>query len=204
MVIIKKLKNIFILILFVITNCHAQKEGYLKSPEAFQNEVDAVGLVFTMPAGYHAVPVNPNTELWYAFAIKHNTEDFEIRYSYWPLKEEMEKYRKCKLDTGCTMSDPNRTYRLRLEEQLLKLTKGEPQMMSKFPSEAVIKEFNGDEGGFTFFKINNAFGRGYSIAQTVVLHKDDVADLVITYLSNNRAKHDELMGAPFNALIFKP
>ena len=37
----------------------------------------------------------------------------------------------------------------------------------------------------------------------VYLHKDNVADVIITYMSNDKARHSELMNGPFHALKFK-
>jgi hypothetical protein len=37
----------------------------------------------------------------------------------------------------------------------------------------------------------------------IVLHKDNVADVFITYLSNNKETHSGLMMVPFHSLTFK-
>jgi hypothetical protein len=197
----RKIIYIITLLLFS-TDLFAQK-SIIKTAEQFQQEIDSLGLTFKMPDNYHLVPIKTNTEMWYGFAIKHNTEDFEVRYSYWSLKPLFEAYNKCKLDTSCKMENPDRTYRLRAEENIMKITNGKSQMMAKFPELELKNTFNADKGAFCFFSINNDFGKGYTVAQAMVLHKDGVADVIVTFLSNDRARHEELLNGPFEALKFK-
>jgi hypothetical protein len=199
----KKFIYISFPLLFITYFAFPQK-AIIKTVQQFQDEIDSVGLSFTMPSGYHLVPIKTNTEIRYAFAIKNDKEDFEIRYSYWSLKPLMKEYEKCKLDTGCKMDNPDRTYRLRAEEHIKKLTDGQPQAMMKFDETQLMIDFNADKGAFCFYSINNDFGKGYSIAQSVVLHKDGVADIIVTLLSNDRVRHEVLFNSIFNALKFKP
>jgi hypothetical protein len=175
----------------------------IKTPEAFRVEMDSAGLIFDMPENYHAIEI-PGGDVPYAFAMKHDSADFEIRYSYWPLQQEMQKYKKCKEDTSCKMRNPNTAYRDTMEPQILKLSGGKPQIIATFPPDALKKEMNCNAGGYVFYKPAMKETSNYSLIQTVVFHKDDVADLMINYLSNNREQHEVLMMEPFNALTFKP
>lgn len=193
----------FLLLVFSTRYVTAQGKAAVKSAQEFTTEVDSSGLIYKMPEGYHAIPVKENPYLAYAFAIKHNSEDFEIRYIYWSIAKEAEDYKKCKLDTNCKMEDPNSGYRNRIQTALLPLTNGNGGFIAKFPKEEVNKEFNGDEGGYTFFKLTSDFAKDYSVAQAVTLHKENIADILIIYLSNNRTLHEQLMLAPFDALKFK-
>jgi hypothetical protein len=170
----------------------------------FQAMLDSTGLIFTMPEGYKETIVKENGDLYYAFAIKNTKADYEVRYSVWSLKPTIEEYKKCKLDSAhCFMLNPNTLCYGRAQSNVLNMTAGESMDVDPFPTAAVKKEFNADYGGSAFFQFKCEFGKGYKYGQMIVLHKDDVADILITYLSNNKETHMELMKIPFHALIFK-
>lgn len=203
-----KTKKYYIYILFFLISVSAdvvaQRKTITKSVEDFKAEAEAAGMLFTMPAGYHAVPIKTDYEFTYDFAIKNDTADFEIRYNIFPLQEEVAKFKKCMVDSSCKMKDPNATYRARLEDRILKISCGIPQLIAVFPRDAMRQEMNCEDGGFVFFKPDSDFGEDYKVVQTVVFHKNNVADVMINYLSKDRQLHEELMMAPFGALIYKP
>jgi hypothetical protein len=193
-----------LLVSFTSKKINAGETDHVVSLNEFQSFIDTIGLAFDMPTGYTPTVVKQNNDLWYAFALKHDKNDFEIRYSIWPLKEDFIAYNKCKLDTAhCTMVDPNRTFIGRAQSNVLNMTSGASDQISGFDEEAVKKEFNADAGGTSFFELHCDFGKGYKFGQMIVLHKDSVADVIITYLSNNKKTHSKLMNQAFHALRFK-
>lgn len=172
--------------------------------DEFQAMIDSVGLSFTMPPDYKVTAIKENHDLGYDFAIKNTKADFEVRYSIWSLKPTLEEYRKCKLDSAhCMMIDPNKIYSGRAMSNVANMTAGASMEFGPFPPAAVKKEFNGDKGGSAFFEFKCEFGKGYKYGQMVVLHKDNVADVIITYMSNDKTKHPDLMMVPFHSLVFK-
>jgi hypothetical protein len=194
-----------VLVMIVLwSNNFAQSRKSLVSAPDFSSPVDSAGLVFHMPQGYHIVSLKNDTAMHYALALKNDTADFEIRYIYWPLQQEITQYKKCRADTGCKMKDPNSTYKERMMPEIIKLTGGIQPVISTFPKDALRSEVHADEGGFVFFQPAAAYAEGYSVMQTVAFHKDNVADVLVVYLSNNRKLHELLMPAVFTALIYKP
>jgi hypothetical protein len=165
--------------------------------------IDSLGLTFEMPLEYTETFVKENKDLWYSFAIKDNKEDFEVRYTIWSLKPSIDVYNKCKLDTNCLMISPNAIYKGRIQSNVLNMTGGQDWNIGPFPPKAVKKEFNADDGGSSFFEFNCGFGKGYKYGQMVYLHKDNVADVIITYMSNDKTKHSALMDKAFHSLRFK-
>ena len=153
--------------------------------------------------GYEVADVKENGDLWYGFAIKNKSADFEVRYTVWPLKDAMTEYERCKADTNCFMVNPNNFYSGRIQANVLNMTGGQDWDIGAFPTKAVMSEFNADAGGSSFFEFHCSFGEGYKYGQMVYLHKDNVADVIITYMSNDKSTHSELMDAPFHALTFK-
>lgn len=168
----------------------------------FQKEIKAMGLEFSMPPGYVESEVTENRDLHYSFAIKNKAADFEVRYSVWSLKPELERYEKCQKDPNCLMVHPNKTYTGRIQANVLNMTGGQDWDIGAFPAQAVKKEFNADDGGSSFFEFNCEFGKGYKYGQMIYLHKDNVADVIITYMSNDKDSHSDLMEVPFHALTF--
>lgn len=180
------------------------EKGKIVPLAGFKAMIDTTGLKFEMPPGYKETYVTENRDLYYGFAIKNDTTDFEVRYSIWPLKPELEEYKKCKLDSAhCTMVNPNSLYSGRAISNVLNMSGGSSMNVQSFPPTAVKKEFNADKGGSSFFEFNCEFGKGYKYGQMIVLHKDDVADVIITYLSNDKETHSALMMVPFHSLTFK-
>lgn len=178
-------------------------KGKIVTVKEFVAEMDSTGLVFTMPSGYEATYVKENGDLWYGFAIKNKTADFEVRYTVWPLQDAFAEYERCKADTNCFMVNPNNFYSGRIQANVLNMTGGADADIGEFPKAAVMKEFNADAGGSSFFQFQCEFGTGYKYGQMVYLHKDNVADVIITYMSNDKSTHSELMDTPFHALKFK-
>lgn len=194
--------------LFIVTIITASftsygDKGEIVTANQFQKFLDPIGLQFEMPADFKESIVKENKNLWYSFAIKHMKEDFEVRYTVWTLKPTLEEYRRCKLDTSCNMVNPNVIYKGRIQSNVLNMTGGQDWEIGAFPAQAVKKEFNADTGGSSFFEFNCEFGTGYKYGQMVYLHKDNVADVIITYMSNNKEKHSEVMLQAFHSLIFK-
>lgn len=189
--------------LTIVTAQTKQSENLTVTVKEFTAFIDSIGLKFTMPDNYKETPVIENGDLWYAFAIKSTREDFEVRYTVWSLKPTMQEFEDCKRDPNCKMAYPNNIHKGRAEANVLNMTAGRGAQIGGFPPEAVKKEFNADVGGSAFFEFNCAFGKGYKYGHMVILHKNNVADVIITYLSNDKSKHSDLMLESFHALTFK-
>jgi hypothetical protein len=199
----RKIIGLFILTSFITAFTISDNKDKIVKTEEFQNYIDTLGLKFTMPEGYKETYVKENKDLWYSFAIKDTKANFEVRYSIWSLKPTIADYEKCKLDTNCNMVNPNSIYKGRVQSNVLNMTAGASMDIGPFPPQAVKKEFNADAGGSSFFEFNCDFGEGYKYGQMVYLHKDNVADVIITYMSNDKTTHSDLMMKPFHALTFK-
>ena len=188
---------------FITAFTRSDDNGKIVKAKEFQEYIDTIGLTFTMPAGFKEIAVKENNDLWYSFAIKDKDADFEVRYTVWSLKPTCAEYEKCKLDTNCTMVNPNVIYKGRIQANVLNMSGGQDYEIGPFPTQAVKKEFNADAGGSSFFEFNCGFGKGYKYGQMVYLHKDKVADVIITYMSNDRKTHSDHMLKAFHALTFK-
>ena len=177
--------------------------SYSQKVKEFQDYVDTIGLSFVMPNGFEITSVIDNGDLWYSFAIKHTSEPFEVRYSDWSLKPKLIDYEECLNDPQCMMVHPNKLFKGIVEANVLNVTGGQMWVIGPFSTDAVKNEFNADAGGSSFFEFNSEFGKGYKYGQLVYLHKDDIADVIITFMSNDKSKHSDLMYPAFLSLTFK-
>jgi hypothetical protein len=171
--------------------------------EEFQKQIAESGLQFEMPVGYKTKEVKKNRDLQYSFAIINTEGTMEVRYSIFPMKQMLIEYEKSKNDPNVTMINPNKLYIGIMQSNGLNMTNGKMVDIGDFPPFAVKKEFNADYGGNAFFEFNCEFGKGYKYGQFVCLHKENLADVIITFMSNDRYTHSDLMEIPFHALTFK-
>jgi len=171
--------------------------------EEFQKQADLSGLQFEMPTGYKITEVKENRDLQYSFAIINSEGTMEVRYSLFPMKKMLDAYEKSKKNPNEIMINPNNIYVGLMTANGMNMTSGIMPRIGDFPTQAVKEEFNADYGGNSFFEFNCEFGKGYKYGQFVCLHKENVADVVITFMSNDRNTHSDLMDIPFHALKFK-
>ncbi len=171
--------------------------------EEFQKQAAESGMQFKMPPGYKIKEVKKNRDLQYSFAIINSEETMEVRYSLFPMKQMLGEYEKSKNHPNVVMINPNNVYVGLMTANGMNMTNGTMPDIGDFPPKAVKKEFNADYGGNSFFEFNCEFGKGYKYGQFVCLHKENVADVIITFMSNDRYTHSDLMDIPFHSLTFK-
>ena len=93
--------------------------------KSFLNLLDSAGLQFKLPENYQEISTRENPDLYYCFAMKNKTADFEVRYSIWPMQESLEDYEDCKRDPNCMMVHPNNMFKGIAEANVLNMTAGE-------------------------------------------------------------------------------
>ncbi|WP_299123412.1 hypothetical protein [uncultured Tenacibaculum sp.] len=196
----KKTFFLFNLLILITISSIAQEQFTL---DQFKEFCDSSGLVFKMPAGYKVTKVKENPNLGYSFAVINNDASMEIRYTIWPLKAALKNYEASLKDENSMMISPNNIYKGRIQANVLNMTGGQMYNIGRFPPQAVKKEFNADDGGSCFLNFNSEFGKGYKHGQFIYLHKDNTADVIITFMSNDKEKHSDLMMEGFYSLKFK-
>lgn len=195
--------HILTLVFFLFVSGFSFTQEQLTLAE-FQSLCDSTGLIFEMPEGYTRIDVKENRDLGYSFAVINADSSMEIRYSIWSLKPALEAYEASLKDSNQMMVPPNNIYHGRVQANVLNMTGGQMYNVGPFPPQAVKREFNADAGGSCFLLFNCGFGEGYKFGQFMYLHKDDVADVIITFMSNDKETHSDLMISGFHSLKFKP
>ncbi|WP_107037546.1 hypothetical protein [Brumimicrobium mesophilum] len=196
----KNLLNTVFMSIFFIGISSSQDE--LKIAE-FEKLCNSNGLQFKMPDGYKVADVKTNGDLNYSFAVINADSSMEIRYTIWSLKPAIEEYEKSLKDENSIMIPPNNIYKGRIQANVLNMTGGKMYNIGAFPPLAVQEEFNANNGGSCFLEFNSEFGKGYKYGQFIYLHKDDKADAIVTFMSNNKETHADLMMVGFHSLTFK-
>ena len=198
----KNLKRIGINLILLFLTCYVYGQKQLTLNE-FKNYCNQEGIEFTIPKGYKIKKVKENPNLGYSFAIAKEDNSIEVRYTIWPLKNMIKQYKESLKDDNMTMVNPNNVYSGRVQANVLNMTGGVMYNVGRFPAEAVKKEFNADVGGSCFLEFNCEFGKGYKYGQFIFLHKDNIADIIVTFMSNDKSKHSDLMMESFYSLKFK-
>ena len=192
-----------IFIVAFLTFCTINSFCQTLTLEEFKKEAELSGLHFEMPIGYTIKAVKENGDLQYSFAIINSERTMEVRYSLFPMKEMLAEYEKSKKTPNAVMINPNKLHNAIMSANGLNMTSGKDVNIGDFPPQAVKEEFNADYGGSSFFEFNCEFGKGYKYGQCVCLHKENVADVLITFMSNDKGTHSDLMEIPFHSLTFK-
>lgn len=157
--------------------------------DTFQNVLKLAQMSFTTPKDAIPIPVVKNMQMHYEHAITFKDKPFEVRYSVAPIG-----YTVAEAYTGGKGITPRKGDELlsRTSAVVIAINVGggtpSPNMGSKqFPPEAVKQEFGADWGSTTMIELqNDSFGTSYKYCMMTTLHKNDVADAYIFYLSDTR------------------
>ena len=177
-----------------------------QEPSNFDELLSENQLEFKKPESFSETEVIENGDLFYDYALKYDLDSFEVRYSILPLHSLLEDYKKSLDDPKTTTLDPNKYHTSMFMANILNVSQSGMENMpsiSDFPKEAVKKEFGADYGGTSFFKANSEFGQDYRYCLMMVIHKKDIADVYISFLSNNKERFEEYMLMAFHSIKFK-
>lgn len=167
----------------------------------FKKELKPLGLQFIIPVGYQVKQTVHNKDLHYSFAIINSDSTMEIRYSLFPLKPHIINYKKA-LKAKKIVTNPDSLYVGLMKANGKSMTNGIiPEIEEILPD--TIKSFNADYAGTSTFEFLCEFGKGYKYGQFICLHKKSVADVIITFMSNEKKTHADLTAIPLYALTFK-
>lgn len=177
------------------------------SQTEFEELLNKHQLEFTMPDGFEEVPVKENPDMYYNYAMKLIGQQFEVRYTIMSLRKMCEDYKDSKNDSTRMMIDPNKLHKSMVIANILNISqinmaKDPIPQIAPFPPKSVKEEFGCEYGGTAFFKVNSTFSIGYKYCSFVVLHKENVADVYISFLGKKGKKIPEFMLKAFYALRF--
>ncbi len=137
---------------------------------------------FAMPKDFEEVKIIANSNMPYHYAIKNKNADFELRI-YIESLTDLKKEFKTK---GIKDVSINNLFERRFLSSLDNISQAQPQYLV-YDAKAVVPKFNGSIGLFSHFdySVNSEYGKGYKHGTFMVIHKDNIADLYLSFLYNN-------------------
>lgn len=197
------MRTLLIFFSVIITNIISAQQLSNKNIEKFIQKLDSLGITFQLPDNFKEIPIIKNRDLHYEFAILNKDSTMQVRYTIMPLKQRVIEYEKSKTNPNVIMVNPNYIYPNIMRANVLNMTSGVEYEIGYFDKNAVKNEFNADDGGSCFLEFNSEFGKGYKYGNFIFLHKDNVADIIVTFMSNDREKHSDYMNEAFYSIKFK-
>lgn len=158
-----------------------------------------------MPEDMIETPCFENVQMNYEYAVKYKEQEFETRFAIRPLDSLIVRYER----EGKHGVHPNNFGDMSFRAVLMNIAIGGPQsgMMPEiyyFDSSDVKKEFKADWGAFAMVMTGKEFGgTAYKYCAAVAIHKDNLGDAYIFFLSDKEEGMLEKMRSSYYALKFK-
>ncbi len=170
----------------------------------FKSKLKKYNLEFFMPKGYDNVPIIKSDVLPNEFAISKIEADFEIRYEIRSLSKELKRYKKNLKNPTVKLVHPNYLWKSGITKQIFTLATKDAKTpkLREFSEEAFADGLIGDGGGVCFMQLAEENNLGYKYAITMVIHRNFVADLYVTFLGNDKEQLQENALVAFHAMRF--
>lgn len=164
-------------------------------------------IYYSIPQGFKPFEIKQNPDLKYHYAVKHKNKKLEIRYSIFPLKEEVQAYNEY-LKNGTkkkiVLIDPNKDHELFAITAVMNISRSElANACNAIGPDAVKHDFNADWGASYCIENNSEYGRGYKYSLIVATHKINIANAFIVYLFDNEKDISDEMRSSLSSLKFK-
>ena|SRR5438105_3056167 len=175
-------------------------------PKPFMDLLDRAKLAFVNPAGLVETPSIENPQMNYEYAMKYADKKFEVRFAIRPLDEQIKDYEEKEKTKkpGETNTNPNALYASLFKMTVLNISGGDFESMADLDKQTVKTEFNADWGAMAVLPIAmKEFGQSYKFCKVLAIHKDNVGDAFIFFLSDSKDGFDDLMKPAYHSLKFK-
>jgi hypothetical protein len=176
------------------------------TPLDFKEVLRRAHMTFDEPEGYKKTKIIPNEQQDYLYALKSPDKKVEVRYYIMPLDSMLAKYNRPR-EEGETMINPNNIHQTMLTVTMLNISmgalQGSPPDPSIFDSTAVQNEFGADWGATVAIPAGKQFGQDYKFILMVALHKDNLADAYLFYLTNESKEIEKHLMESFHSLRFQ-
>ncbi len=149
--------------------------------------------------GFNEISPAKDDVLSYEYALRHENELMEIRYSIRPIKRIKIDYE----DPHNNAPEPNHLFNMMFETIVEQLSDGGHSPRREYPTEQSQQRFNAGWAAAAVFDVNESYSTDYRQALMLTLHKNNHADAYIVFLYNDYAKVKELINDSMSALRFK-
>lgn len=194
--------NKILLVLFIIFSLGANAQ----SKSDFDKILKDNNLQFKAPAGYKETPVIENPDLAYNYAISVPKDSFEIRYTIFPLSDLISDYEDSISDSDITVVDPNKYHESMYMANILNISQLGAGQMPDYKSlhaEMTDVVFGADYAATSLFQCKSAFAEGYKHCFFILIHKQNIADVYVSFLCNDEQKIEDEILKVFSSITFK-
>jgi hypothetical protein len=169
--------------LFIVAACSEPE-----LPAHFKDLLQRASLIFTEPAGLNRIEPIANKVMNYEMAYLHPGKRFEIRYAIRPMDELLKEFqeRESKKQEGDINIHPNQLYQKTFLASLLNISNGQIPDYTVYDALSAKNDFNADWGATAITSPNESFGQDYKYCLIVFLHKHNLGDAFIFFLSDDR------------------
>jgi hypothetical protein len=187
---------------FALLFCSFQSDSL---PKEFSELLERANMVFRVMDGFHETKPIQNSQMNYEFAVMNKNKDFEIRYAIRPLDNLIKEYEELerKKKPGDANVNPNNYYPITFQATVMNISGGTYKEPSIFDKTSVNNEFNADWGASTFIEVGKDFGQEYKYCMIVALHKKNVADAYLFFLTYKKEIMENNINKVFYTIKFK-
>ena len=178
-----------IILVFLVASCFTAQAQAL----SFNSLLKESKLVYTQPDGFIELKSNKQT--------KHiKSKDLEIRYSISPISRINIEYQ----DPHNAAPLPNDLFEMLFRQKIDQLAhpKNYNIEQQQVHVEVAQEQFNAGWASIAVFNTNLKFFPKYKFAMLVAIHKNDLADAYILYLTNNLESSKALINKAMASLKF--
>ncbi len=201
---IEKLNHMNKLLLLLLT-CFLL-EGNAQTKGDFNTLLKDHNIQFKAPTGFKSTPVIENPDLTYNYALLSVKDSIEVRYTIFPLASLMSDYETNLADPNVTVVNPNKYYESMYMANILSISQlgaGNMPTQNSLHSEVARIEFNADFAATSLFDCNSEYAKDYDHCLFILVHKENVADIYISILSDDQSKIEEKLLEVFKSINFK-
>ena len=194
-----------VLCIALLVQCRtAQVEQDSTDISKFGLLLSEAGMVYQQPAGFIPKKVVPNPHCKYDIALRHVSLKYEIRYTVFPLKEMLEKYRDSRGKKNIVLVDPNNMFPAFTYAIISNISSDQKLLGStKFKDDDVKREFGADVGMSILLNAKESFGGGYKFVLVTALHRKDFADAYMFHLFDDYSAVKDQYFISFYSMKFK-
>ncbi len=156
------------------------------------------GVVFQDAADFRDIEPAANPVLPYERAVRHQSEELEVRYAIRPLGRVQIEYD----DPHSAAPEPNHLYPLMFTSITDRLSTGRHSPSQEYSADQAREKFNADWAAAAAFDVDPEFSADYKEGLLVALHKNNKADVYVVYLYNDYARIKTYLEGAMSALVF--
>ena len=169
-----------------------------QSQKLFQQLLKEAGATYKQPDGFRDADAKLDAVFPYEKAIRHKTQQLEIRYTVRPLGRLKIDYD----DPHNSAPEPNHLFPLMFDSITAKISAGGHTPSREYSRKQAKALFNADWAAAAAFDVDPQYSRGFSQGLLVAMHKNAMADTYVVFLYNNYATVKPIIDHNISALRF--